>query len=160
MLEREGGGRSKASCGFVVWFTPRSELECLGVGAGGERASDASCQYDRNPAAPGAASPRAAGAGGRLRLVQLVHPDPAQEALQDEADEERAEQSLEAVRYQDSPSSSKEYLQLPSIEITPSSDEDTPWSNCSTPSASPRRKRFLLRKWLRVREKKEYSESR
>ncbi|XP_066837422.1 protein Aster-B isoform X8 [Anser cygnoides] len=70
------------------------------------------------------------------------------------------EQSLEAGRYQDSPSSSKEYLQLPSIEITPSSDEDTPWSNCSTPSASPRRKRFLLRRWLRVREKKEYSESR
>lgn len=70
------------------------------------------------------------------------------------------EQSLEASRYQDSPSSSKEYLQLPSIEITPSSDEDTPWSNCSTPSASPRRKRFLLRRWLRVREKKEYSESR
>ncbi|KAK2532725.1 Gramd1b [Columba guinea] len=69
------------------------------------------------------------------------------------------EQSLEADRYQDTPSSSKEYLQLPSIEITPSSDEDTPWSNCSTPSASPRRKRFLLRKWLRVREKKEYSES-
>ncbi|KAM6312428.1 protein Aster-B isoform 4-T4 [Podargus strigoides] len=69
------------------------------------------------------------------------------------------EQSLEASRYQDSPSSSKEYLQLPSIEITPSSDEDTPWSNCSTPSASPRRKRFLLRKWLRVREKKECSES-
>ncbi|GAB0199800.1 protein Aster-B [Grus japonensis] len=69
------------------------------------------------------------------------------------------EQSLEASKYQDSPSSSKEYLQLPSIEITPSSDEDTPWSNCSTPSASPRRKRFLLRKWLRVREKKEYSES-
>uniref|UniRef100_A0A8C3LD68 GRAM domain containing 1B n=1 Tax=Chrysolophus pictus TaxID=9089 RepID=A0A8C3LD68_CHRPC len=69
------------------------------------------------------------------------------------------EQSLEASSYQDSPSSSKEYLQLPSIEITPSSDEDTPWSNCSTPSASPRRKRFLLRKWLRVREKKECSES-
>ncbi|XP_068028028.1 protein Aster-B isoform X15 [Anomalospiza imberbis] len=69
------------------------------------------------------------------------------------------EQSLEAGRYQESPSSSKEYLQLPSIEITPSSDEDTPWSNCSTPSASPRRKRFLLRKWLRVREKKECSES-
>lgn len=56
----------------------------------GERASDASCQHDRNPAAPGAAGPRAAGAGGRLRLVQLVHPDPAQEALQDEEDEERA----------------------------------------------------------------------
>uniref|UniRef100_A0A8C4KMN7 Uncharacterized protein n=1 Tax=Dromaius novaehollandiae TaxID=8790 RepID=A0A8C4KMN7_DRONO len=70
------------------------------------------------------------------------------------------EQSLEPGRYQDFPSSSKEFLQLPSIEITPSSDEDTPWSNCSTPSASPRRKRFLLRKWLRVREKKEYSESR
>lgn len=57
-------------------------------------------------------------------------------------------------------SSNKEFLQLPSIEITPSSDEDTPWSNCSTPSASPRRKRFLLRKWLSVREKKECGESR
>ena len=56
-----------------------------------------------------------------------------------------------------------EYLQLPSIEITPSSDEDaaTTWSNCSTPSASPRRKRFLLHRWLNVREKKDhYSESR
>ncbi|KAJ8400396.1 hypothetical protein AAFF_G00397790 [Aldrovandia affinis] len=52
-------------------------------------------------------------------------------------------------------SASKEYLQLPSIEITPSSDEDAPWSNCSTPSASPRRKRFLLKKWLKVREKKD-----
>lgn len=58
-------------------------------------------------------------------------------------------------------SGSKEYLQLPSIEITPSSDEDVPWSNCSTPSASPRRKRFLLKKWLRVRERKDHgSESR
>ena len=60
-------------------------------------------------------------------------------------------------------SGSKEYLQLPSIEITPSSDEDalSSWSSCSTPSASPRRKRFLLRKWLKVREKKEHvSESR
>ncbi|XP_077163301.1 protein Aster-B isoform X3 [Paroedura picta] len=56
-------------------------------------------------------------------------------------------------------SANKEFLQLPSIEITPSSDEDTPWSNCSTPSASPRRKRFLLRKWLSVREKKECSEN-
>lgn len=57
---------------------------------------------------------------------------------------------------------SKDYLQLPAIEITPSSDEDAAtWSNCSTPSASPRRKRFLLRKWLKVREKKEHaSESR
>ncbi|XP_069390821.1 protein Aster-B isoform X6 [Paralichthys olivaceus] len=55
-------------------------------------------------------------------------------------------------------SGSKEYLQLPSIEITPSSDEDalSSWSSCSTPSASPRRKRFLLRKWLKVREKKEH----
>lgn len=59
-------------------------------------------------------------------------------------------------------SGSKEYLQLPSIEITPSSDEDaSSWSRCSTPSASPRRKRFLLRKWLKIREKKEQgSESR
>ncbi|XP_070808308.1 protein Aster-B isoform X1 [Pituophis catenifer annectens] len=65
------------------------------------------------------------------------------------------EQNPEAA----SSSSSKEFLQLPSIEITPSSDEDAPWSNCSTPSASPRRKRFLLRKWLNVREKKECSES-
>uniref|UniRef100_A0A287AFB3 GRAM domain containing 1B n=1 Tax=Sus scrofa TaxID=9823 RepID=A0A287AFB3_PIG len=72
------------------------------------------------------------------------------------------EQSLEAGLSQDLPgvlAPGKEFLQLPSIEITPSSDEDTPWSNCSTPSASPRRKRFLLRKWLRVRERKECSES-
>uniref|UniRef100_A0AAY4A7S3 VASt domain-containing protein n=1 Tax=Denticeps clupeoides TaxID=299321 RepID=A0AAY4A7S3_9TELE len=53
-------------------------------------------------------------------------------------------------------SGSKEYLQLPCIEITPSSDEDAPWSSCSTPTASPRRKRFLLRKWLKVREKKDH----
>uniref|UniRef100_A0A671MTD3 Uncharacterized protein n=2 Tax=Sinocyclocheilus anshuiensis TaxID=1608454 RepID=A0A671MTD3_9TELE len=51
-------------------------------------------------------------------------------------------------------SGSKEYLQLPSIEITPSSDEDAAWSSCSTPSASPQRRRFLLRKWLRGGEKK------
>ncbi|XP_032213790.1 protein Aster-B isoform X17 [Mustela erminea] len=73
------------------------------------------------------------------------------------------EQSLEAGLTRDLPgvlAPGKEFLQLPSIEITPSSDEDTPWSNCSTPSASPRRKRFLLRKWLRVRERKECSESR
>ncbi|XP_045870298.1 protein Aster-B isoform X2 [Meles meles] len=72
------------------------------------------------------------------------------------------EQSLEAGLTRDLPgvlAAGKEFLQLPSIEITPSSDEDTPWSNCSTPSASPRRKRFLLRKWLRVRERKECSES-
>lgn len=73
------------------------------------------------------------------------------------------EQSLEAGLARDLPgvlAPGKEFLQLPSIEITPSSDEDTPWSNCSTPSASPRRKRFLLRKWLRVRQPKECSESR
>ncbi|EPY84472.1 hypothetical protein CB1_000473024 [Camelus ferus] len=73
------------------------------------------------------------------------------------------EPSLEAGLSRDLPgvlAPGKEFLQLPSIEITPSSDEDTPWSNCSTPSASPRRKRFLLRKWLRVRERKECSESR
>eukprot|EP00071_Canis_lupus_P020330 XP_013968826.1 GRAM domain-containing protein 1B isoform X3 [Canis lupus familiaris] len=72
------------------------------------------------------------------------------------------EQSLEAGLARELPgvlAPGKEFLQLPSIEITPSSDEDTPWSNCSTPSASPRRKRFLLRKWLRVRERKECSES-
>ncbi|XP_039730767.1 protein Aster-B isoform X2 [Pteropus medius] len=72
------------------------------------------------------------------------------------------EQSLEGGLAQDLPgvlTPGKEFLQLPAIEITPSSDEDTPWSNCSTPSASPRRKRFLLRKWLRVRERKECSES-
>ncbi|KAG5199550.1 hypothetical protein JEQ12_006029 [Ovis aries] len=72
------------------------------------------------------------------------------------------EPSLEAGLSGDLPgvlAPGKEFLQLPSIEITPSSDEDTPWSNCSTPSASPRRKRFLLRKWLRVRERKECSES-
>ncbi|KAB1254898.1 hypothetical protein Cadr_000028836 [Camelus dromedarius] len=63
------------------------------------------------------------------------------------------EPSLEAGLSRDLPgvlAPGKEFLQLPSIEITPSSDEDTPWSNCSTPSASPRRKRFLLRKWLRT----------
>ncbi|KAB0347760.1 hypothetical protein FD754_012617 [Muntiacus muntjak] len=73
------------------------------------------------------------------------------------------EPSLEAGLSGDLPgvlAPGKEFLQLPSIEITPSSDEDTPWSNCSTPSASPRRKRFLLRKWLRVRERKECCESR
>ncbi|XP_060016621.1 protein Aster-B isoform X1 [Lagenorhynchus albirostris] len=72
------------------------------------------------------------------------------------------EPSLEAGLSRDLPgvlAPGKEFLQLPSIEITPSSDEDTPWSNCSTPSASPRRKRFLLRKWLRVSERKECSES-
>uniref|UniRef100_A0A672NGW1 GRAM domain containing 1B n=1 Tax=Sinocyclocheilus grahami TaxID=75366 RepID=A0A672NGW1_SINGR len=53
-------------------------------------------------------------------------------------------------------SGSKEYLQLPSIEITPSSDEDAAWSSCSTPSASPQRRHFLLRKWLRGGEKKEH----
>uniref|UniRef100_A0A8C1BLF7 GRAM domain containing 1Ba n=1 Tax=Cyprinus carpio carpio TaxID=630221 RepID=A0A8C1BLF7_CYPCA len=53
-------------------------------------------------------------------------------------------------------SGSKEYLKLPSIEITPSSDEDAAWSSCSTPSASPQRRRFLLRKWLRGGEKKEH----
>uniref|UniRef100_A0A3B1K605 Uncharacterized protein n=1 Tax=Astyanax mexicanus TaxID=7994 RepID=A0A3B1K605_ASTMX len=75
------------------------------------------------------------------------------------SERERLENGL--LRHPGSRSASKEYLQLPSIEITPSSDEDLPWSNCSTPSASPRRKRFLLRKWLKVREKKEIgSESR
>ncbi|XP_075462293.1 protein Aster-A isoform X2 [Ascaphus truei] len=39
-------------------------------------------------------------------------------------------------------------LKPPVIEVTPSS-EDEAWSNCSTPSASPRRRRGLLRKWLR-----------
>ncbi|XP_030077334.1 protein Aster-B isoform X6 [Microcaecilia unicolor] len=72
------------------------------------------------------------------------------------------ESSLEAHLYQGASSleSTKEFLQLPSIEITPSSDEEMLWSNCSTPSISPRRKRFLLKKWIRVREKKELSESR
>ncbi|XP_065117369.2 protein Aster-B isoform X4 [Paramisgurnus dabryanus] len=50
---------------------------------------------------------------------------------------------------------SKEYLQLPSIEITPSGEEDAPWSSCSTPTASPQRRRFLLRKWLRGGDKKD-----
>ncbi|XP_029429846.1 protein Aster-B isoform X4 [Rhinatrema bivittatum] len=71
------------------------------------------------------------------------------------------EQSLEAHRCQGASPlpSAKEFLQLPSIEITPSSDEEMLWSGCSTPSTSPRRKRFLLKKWIRVREKKELSES-
>ncbi|CAK6440451.1 unnamed protein product [Pipistrellus nathusii] len=55
--------------------------------------------------------------------------------------------------------SGKELLRLPAIEITPSSDEDTPWSSCSTPSASPRRQRCLLRKWLRLRERPECGDS-
>ncbi|XP_073459612.1 protein Aster-B isoform X2 [Aquarana catesbeiana] len=37
-----------------------------------------------------------------------------------------------------------EYLQLPSIEITPSSDEDSVVSNSSTPSTSPRRQGLRL----------------
>ncbi|KAK2894977.1 hypothetical protein Q8A67_012206 [Cirrhinus molitorella] len=69
------------------------------------------------------------------------------------SERERLENGL--LRHPGSRSASKEYLQLPSIEITPSSDEDVAWSNSSTPSASPRRKRFLLRKWLKVRERKE-----
>ncbi|XP_053371819.1 protein Aster-B isoform X3 [Clarias gariepinus] len=52
---------------------------------------------------------------------------------------------------------SKEYLQLPSIEITPSSDEDAFGSGSSTPNASPCRRRSLLRKWLRGGDKKEQS---
>ncbi|XP_058267671.1 protein Aster-B isoform X7 [Hemibagrus wyckioides] len=52
---------------------------------------------------------------------------------------------------------SKEYLQLPSIEITPSSDEDAIGSGTSTPSASPCRRRSLLKKWLRGGDKKEQS---
>lgn len=75
------------------------------------------------------------------------------------SERERIENGL--LQHPGSSSASKEYLQLPSIEITPSSDEDAAWSNSSTPSASPRRKRFLLRKWLKVRERKEQgSESR
>lgn len=75
------------------------------------------------------------------------------------SERERLENGL--LWHPGSHSASKEYLQLPSIEITPSSDEDAAWSNSSTPSASPRRKRFLLRKWLKVRERKEQgSESR
>lgn len=75
------------------------------------------------------------------------------------SERERIENGL--LQHPGSRSASKEYLQLPSIEITPSSDEDAAWSNSSTPSASPRRKRFLLRKWLKVRERKEQgSESR
>ncbi|XP_066462549.1 protein Aster-A isoform X1 [Eleutherodactylus coqui] len=42
-------------------------------------------------------------------------------------------------------------LTPPAIEVTPSS-EDEVWSNCSTPSASPKRRRGLLKKWLSRRE--------
>ncbi|KAM9299187.1 protein Aster-A [Gastrophryne carolinensis] len=42
-------------------------------------------------------------------------------------------------------------LKPPAIEITPSSEDDA-WSNCSTPSASPKRRRNLLKKWLRKRD--------
>lgn len=77
---------------MVLWCGLHRDqsLVCLGVGAERERASDASCQYDRNSAAPSTASPRAAGGGRWPCLVQFVHPNPAQEALQDEADEEGA----------------------------------------------------------------------
>ncbi|XP_076875413.1 protein Aster-B isoform X4 [Brachyhypopomus gauderio] len=51
----------------------------------------------------------------------------------------------------------KEYLQLPSIEVTPSSDEDAGGSCGSTPGVSPRRKRFLLRKLLGGGDRKEHS---
>ncbi|KAE8594527.1 hypothetical protein XENTR_v10019682 [Xenopus tropicalis] len=44
-------------------------------------------------------------------------------------------------------------LKPPAIEVTPSS-EDEAWSNCSTPSASPQRRRGLFRKWLKRREAK------
>ncbi|XP_068094918.1 protein Aster-B isoform X3 [Hyperolius riggenbachi] len=40
-----------------------------------------------------------------------------------------------------------EYLQLPSIEITPSSDEDSVVSNSSTPSTSPRRHGLRPHSW-------------
>ncbi|XP_072562310.1 protein Aster-B-like isoform X5 [Paramormyrops kingsleyae] len=49
---------------------------------------------------------------------------------------------------------SREQLPLPSIAITPSSDEDTPRSVCSTPSSSPRQKRSLIRRWLKVNDRK------
>ncbi|XP_063798311.1 protein Aster-A isoform X2 [Pseudophryne corroboree] len=42
-------------------------------------------------------------------------------------------------------------LTPPAIEVTPSSEDDA-WSNCSTPSASPKRRRSLLKKWLRRKE--------
>ncbi|KAG8433693.1 hypothetical protein GDO86_012156 [Hymenochirus boettgeri] len=46
-------------------------------------------------------------------------------------------------------------LKPPAIEVTPSS-EDEAWSNCSTPSASPKRRRGLLRKWLKRRGEKSW----
>ncbi|KAG8570074.1 hypothetical protein GDO81_014681 [Engystomops pustulosus] len=42
-------------------------------------------------------------------------------------------------------------LKPPAIEVTPSSEDDA-WSNCSTPSASPKRRRGLLKKWLSRKE--------
>ncbi|XP_075695391.1 protein Aster-B isoform X2 [Rhinoderma darwinii] len=48
-----------------------------------------------------------------------------------------------------------EYLQLPSIEITPSSDEDSALSNTSTPSTSPRRHGLRLRSWGSAKESSE-----
>ncbi|KAE8591910.1 hypothetical protein XENTR_v10018605, partial [Xenopus tropicalis] len=47
-------------------------------------------------------------------------------------------ESLDSIR-------NSEYLQLPSIEITPSSDEDSTRSNSSTPSTSPRRHSFKFK---------------
>ncbi|XP_048857358.1 protein Aster-B-like isoform X10 [Brienomyrus brachyistius] len=52
---------------------------------------------------------------------------------------------------------SREQLPLPSIAITPSSDEDTPRSVCSTPSSSPRQKRSLIRRWLKGNDRKRRS---
>uniref|UniRef100_A0A8C4QQ07 Uncharacterized protein n=1 Tax=Eptatretus burgeri TaxID=7764 RepID=A0A8C4QQ07_EPTBU len=50
-------------------------------------------------------------------------------------------------------SSSSMYLPLPLIKITPSSDDEGgSWSRSSTPSGSPRRRKSLLRKWLRARD--------
>lgn len=48
-----------------------------------------------------------------------------------------------------------EYLQLPSIEITPSSDEDSALSNPSTPSTSPRRHGLRLKSWGSAKESSE-----
>ncbi|XP_077105733.1 protein Aster-B isoform X2 [Ranitomeya variabilis] len=48
-----------------------------------------------------------------------------------------------------------EYLQLPSIEITPSSDEDSALSNTSTPSTSPRRHGLRPKSWGSTKESSE-----
>ncbi|XP_063292315.1 protein Aster-B isoform X2 [Pelobates fuscus] len=64
----------------------------------------------------------------------------------------KSSRSREMAQSMDSAKNS-EYLQLPSIEITPSSDEDSARSNGSTPSTSPRRQGLKLKSWGNIQMK-------